>query len=89
MLRDEPTFSEASELARYVPPEWCRRKNRPAPAAYQRKDNEKYLSVNSTEVETTNQIAEIYATKFESDTRPVAIEAAIAVSLIHVIGSFS
>ncbi len=74
MLRDEPTFSETSELARYILPEWRkRRRNRPAPAAYQRKDNEKYLSVNSTEVETIKQIARTYATKFESGTRPVAI----------------
>jgi hypothetical protein len=73
MLRDKPTFAEPSELARYIPSEWCKRKNRPASAAYQRKDNEEYLSVNSTEVETINQIAQTYATKFESGTRPVAI----------------
>ena len=73
MLLDEPTFVEKSELARYIPSEWRNRNNRPAPAAYQRKDNEKYLSVNSTEVETINQIAQTYATKFESGTRPVSV----------------
>ncbi len=73
MLLDEPTFVEKSELARYIPYEWRNRNNRPAPAAYQRKDNEKYLSVNSTEVETINQIAQTYATKFESGTRPVSV----------------
>ncbi len=73
MLSDEPTFSNSSELVRYIPSEWCKRKNHPASTAYQRKDNEKYLSVNSTEVETIKQIAQTYATKFESGTRPVAI----------------
>ena len=73
MLRDEPTFSEVSELARYIPSEWRKRRNHPAPAAYQRKDNEKYLSVNSTEVETINQIAQTYAARFESGTRLIAI----------------
>lgn len=73
MLRDKPTFKGSSGLARYIPSDCRHRNNHPAPAAYQKKDNEDHLSVNSTEVETINQIAQTYATKFEAEMRPVAV----------------
>ncbi len=73
MLRDKPTFKESCGLVRYIDLEFRNRNNRPATGAYQRKQNEDHLSVNSDEVETINQIAQTYATQFESGIRPVAV----------------
>lgn len=73
MLRDQPTFNEPSRLVRYIPPEFRNRNNRPAVGAYQKKENEDYLSVNSDELETVNQIAQNFASQFEADNRPVAV----------------
>lgn len=73
MLLDKPIFKETSGLVRYIPAEFRKRNNRPATAAYRRKENEDYLSVNSDEVETHNQIAQVYATLFESGVRPVSV----------------
>lgn len=74
MLRDYPTFSASSRLARYIDPEFRRTRNkRPQPGAYQKLEDDDYLSVNSTEVKTLGQIADTYAKKFEKGQRPVAI----------------
>lgn len=75
MLLDEPTFDAASGLARYIHPDYRGRRNqrRPQPGAFQAREDESYLSVNSTEVETLGQIAGTYAVKFEKGRRPVAI----------------
>lgn len=74
MLRKNPTFAAGCHLARYIDPEYRRSpKKPPKPGAYQRKLDETFLSVNSTEVETVSQIAQIYADKFEQGNRPVGI----------------
>ena len=73
MLHRKPAFVEGSKLTRYIHPDFRGRKNRPKPAAYQLTENEEYLSVNSTEVQTVNQIAEVYATIFEQNRHPIAI----------------
>lgn len=91
MLRDAPTFDAKSSLVRYIHPDFRRpSSNRIKTGAFQKGDGESHLSVNSLEVETLKQVAQIYAAQFENGQRPVAIsspkveqynEAATAVGL--------
>ena len=73
MLLKKPTFKESEKLARYIDPEYRNPRNLPATGAYQRQENEDYLSVNSTEVETVRSIAQTYANIFNLGNRPVAV----------------
>ena len=74
MLLSKPTFRESTHLARYIRREYRKASgNRPKTGAFQKVPNETSLSVNSTEVETLNQIARTFAIKFEDGRRPVAI----------------
>ena len=68
-----PRFGKRSVLCRYIDREYRKRNNRPNPNAYRLTPNEKYLSVNSLEIHTRNQVAAIYAEKFENGNRPVAL----------------
>ena len=77
MRRDIPTFKESSHLARYIGKEFRNLGNRPAAGAYQKKEGETYLSVNSTEVETARQIAQFYSDTIEKGPRPIAIASPI------------
>ena len=73
---EDPKFRASDKLARYIHPEFRRANgNRPKLGAYLKSENEKYLSVNSLEIETINQVADTYAKKFETGQRPVAIAA--------------
>lgn len=73
-MRDKPTFGAKTKLARYIDPDFRRpQKKHPKRGAYQRKLGETYLSVNSTEVESIKQIAQIYANQFEQGSRRVGI----------------
>ncbi len=69
----KPRFRERSVLVRYIDPEFRGRNNRPKPPAYQISEDEEYLSVNSLELATVRQIAQVYADKFEAGQRPVAL----------------
>lgn len=73
MALTAPTFKQRSILTRYIDREYRGKKNRPKRGAYQRSEGEKYLSVNSLEIHTRNQVAAIYAEIFENGNRPVAL----------------
>lgn len=73
MASKTPSFRERSILARYVHVEYRGKNNRPKPSAYRRSPGEKYLSVNSLEIHTRNQVAAIYADIFENGNRPVTL----------------
>lgn len=68
-----PTFAKSSRLLRHIDPDFRARNGRTSPAAFRLKENETYLSVNSSEVETDKQIAAYYAKQMENGLRPVAI----------------
>lgn len=74
-MRKTPKFSAASQLCRYIHPDYRKKKKRISPAAFRRTGRETYLSVNSTEVETPKQIAAYYSSLKENGKRPVAISA--------------
>ena len=67
-----PTLARGQKLARSIHPDDCGKKNRPKPSAYQR-SNETYLSVNSLEVQTKKQVAQIYSERWFGGERPVAM----------------
>lgn len=73
MKSQTPTFKERSVLFRYIDPEFRSRKNRPKAGSYQLSSAEKELSVNSGEMATTRQVAQVYADNFEGGQRPVAL----------------
>lgn len=72
MASQTPSFRERSVLSRYIDREYRGKNNRPNPNAYRRTPNEKYLSVNSLEIQKRKQVAAIYAHIFENGNRPVA-----------------
>jgi hypothetical protein len=59
-----PTFSERSVLVRYIDEDQRFKTGRPAPAAFMANPGEKYLSVNSLEVESLQDIAAYYRVRF-------------------------
>jgi hypothetical protein len=71
-LRGTPAFSERSVLVRYIHEDQRFKKNRPALAAFVASPGEAYLSVNSLEVETVQQIAAYYLARFRT-SNPVAL----------------
>ncbi|MDA1091248.1 MAG: hypothetical protein O3A85_13160 [Proteobacteria bacterium] len=73
-MAKKPQFRAKNKLARYIPEEYRQSTKRASASAFiedpeATKDG---LSVNSLEIETTNQIAANYAAKF-SKTRPVGV----------------
>lgn len=71
-----PTFANKKELARYIHPNFRMRGNRASSLAFELDagpPRERYLSVNSLEVERVKTIATYYSSKFESNAATVAI----------------
>lgn len=66
-------FSEDAKLARYVRKEWRQPNGRPVPLVFRKNNPDDKLSVNTLSIETERQIAASYASKWETDVRPVAM----------------
>jgi hypothetical protein len=62
--KKQPTFASNKELARWVDEVHLGNGGRVSSAAFLPIDGEKYLSVNSLEIESTSQIADYYRSKF-------------------------
>jgi hypothetical protein len=74
MKVDVPTFSEDAFLARYIKPEYRQGSRRAKVTAFMEDQDatQNGLSVNSIEVESEGEIAEVYAKAFDEE-RPVAL----------------
>lgn len=67
-----PKFAAKSELARYIDPDLCPR-GRISSAAYLKKVGEPYLSTNSLEINSPQELAPYYCELFQAGNGPVAI----------------
>ena len=68
-----PTFSEDSELARWVPEIQRTAQNRPHLNVFLPNPGEDHLSVNSLEVESLVQIANYYKSELQKDKKETAV----------------
>lgn len=68
-----PTFGEKKELARYIEPDDRLGGSRPGIAAFMVNSGESHFSVNSTELETIDEIAEYYRRELQGDGAVVAV----------------
>lgn len=73
MPRPKPFFAEKSELARYVDQDEIKNGGRVSSAAFTPNPDEPYLSVNSVELESYDEIAKYYSQIFSSGSGEVAI----------------
>ena len=71
--KKQPTFAANRELARWVPDVQLGKNGRISSAAYIPADGEKYLSVNSVELESLAEIAKYCKDNLQRDSAPVAI----------------
>lgn len=71
----KPIFAPHHQIARYIREEERQNNGRAKPTAFMEDADATRdgLSVNAVEVETINQIAAVYAEKFENGKRPVAL----------------
>lgn len=73
LSKPKPTFAEHSELARHVDPDELKNGGRVSSAAFVPNPSENYLSVNSLEIETQQDIATYYRNIFQNGSGEVAI----------------
>lgn len=69
----EPRFAANSELARYVSPLHLMKGGRVSSAAFLRNPGDEYLSVNSVEIDSLQEIAAHYRKDLQKDNQKVAI----------------
>ena len=68
-----PSFNASSQLVRWINPEYCRGRNRFSSAAFERRIGEKYLSVNTLEVEMLPTIVNYFKKLLQNGTGKVMV----------------
>jgi hypothetical protein len=72
-IRQPVSFTDRTELVRYIDVDQRLNGNRPAPVAFLANPGQSHLSVNSLAIESMKEIATYYAVALQSGASPVAV----------------